>query len=268
MLQLFSSCSNLNPLASKKQNLKHPSGLVCSTWCKLRMFFHSATWHSDRALGSSFYTRLSLKSQHDLLKPQRKYFVKQMWLCHNKGRTSPSCRNTFSSSNADSRREMLQRAQATGLIPYLLSGTWETVSGGKVEFYKSLGEAPVYQCEPSDHPQKLSGSLGCAPYTKHANDMSLTDTMLLLLSHIWYFWNSPLWESFWHKADFCRSVTYSWGRAASPSYLLAPYIWSTALPARSWQPEEGSLCHGAVEQPHSMPCSKVPILQIQSLPKC
>lgn len=43
----------------------------------------------------------------------------------------------------DSRRETLQRAQSMGLIPYLLSDTWETVSGGKTEFHKSLKERGI-----------------------------------------------------------------------------------------------------------------------------
>lgn len=83
--------------------------------------------------------------------------------------------------------------------------------------------------------------------------------MLLLLSHIWYFWNSLFWESFWHKVDFCRSVTYFQGEGWIPFLPTCPLTYGAQYCQHAPdKPEEGLLCHRAVEQPNSMQNSKMP----------
>lgn len=100
MLKFFRSFSDFYQLARKKQNLKHPAGLVSPAWCKLSMFVHWVRWSSDRARnttepqGPHFILAVFL-SQYDLLKPLRKYFIKQIWIYRNTGRIATSCRNTF-----------------------------------------------------------------------------------------------------------------------------------------------------------------------------
>lgn len=155
---------------------------------------------------------------------------------------------------------MLQRVQSTGLIPYLLSDTWETVSGGKMEFHKSLKErglsVTVQTLWPPSEAVRFSGLCSLCQtcqwhvLSRHYAAASLTHRIFL---------EQPFWESFWHKADFCRSVTYSQGEGWIPFLPMSPLTYGAQhcqhVPDK---PEEGLLCHRAVEQPNSVWYSKMP----------
>lgn len=124
---------------------------------------------------------------------------------------------------------MLQRTQSTGMISHLLSDTRET----------------------------LMFSEPCTSCTKHANNTSLLDIMVWLISCILYLRTCSFCEIFWHDVDICRSTTCCQGEGWIP--LLCALLKSIALPTCSWQETvEGLLCHTAAERPNSKQRWKIP----------
>lgn len=56
--------------------------------------------------------------------------------------------------------------------------------------------------------------------------MSLVDNRLRLISHTWYFWSTPLQESFWHQFDMTIAGVQHTAkeRARSPLQTFLPHI--------------------------------------------